>query len=1081
MKKPSQLFNIISNKKDNYLGKKFYLSTLTTAILGAVPVFAVANTADQDTKTYTVNTPTIVPITEGPDLFRGKPVKHGRLFANVELAGADGSDVASNPAASMAEVSGYTLNIQEAITCPLAVTEQACPIGAARIEHDGNPNAISNNNKVVLSDSAQIQPAEPTTKQISVFGSYVYLYDKADESAVNAVVKADNNQVIVNNLISHNQQNMVGSSIYVSTPSAQTGAIDVHSSNNSVLIEQATITKIRNGSITGGSVSANGKKAVSVSVLAENNKVDIHNGSFTYDIWAAGGKNQLVAKILGAEVSASTGRDGIASLIANNNRVSIQQGNFNNLLNGIIGASITSSAAQSKTTAQNNAVKIAGGTFTDLSQVTGANVQSGSQGTNIVGNKVDISGGEFIARGDSTPQGGVLNPLSPSFMGGFVWGTSTGIVVASQNSVVISGGQSEKIGPIWGAVVQSQSVEHALNENSVKISGGTWGAVSIVDGAASYSAQNKAELNRNTVEISGGQFSKPIDNIFGARAILGSPTGDTQELTATGNQVLLSTNVPAKFVAGVYAGGSDLSKTTLKLTDNKVILSSAPVLDNAIVSGAYVPPALLSKAVSADIFTGNTLVLDNYTGTSKLGSVGNFQYYQFVLPESHVVNESVALTTTDLLLDSPTDANKHAEIQSVSFAGSPRALNVGDKIYLIDADTINGTLGNKDQTLMVQQGVTLETETIVKQEPNKIYLLVDRLIGAEEPQPPVIPEPEPEPETEEQPSGPEVSQPIAETPVPVVASHVKPEAKTFSEGYLAGALATIRAGDLLAGQGITEAKLVKERFAKWKGFGIASGIKGRYDTGSHIDTRDTSMIVGLVRGFHLDKGDLTVGAFFEAGRSRYDTYNDVIEGGVGNGTVDYSGGGLLARFDARSGFYAEGSVRAGQARNQFDSGLVDGFGRVASYKANAAYFSFHVGLGYEWQLNDKLGSEVYAKYLYSRLNGKDVVTTTGDKLSFDSVESQRIRAGGRLHWKLTDRVTPYVGLAVEQEMGGKATATTFGLPIAAPSLKGTSGMAEVGLRVLPTEKSGWAADINVRGYTGKRKEIGGNLRVSYRF
>lgn len=1061
MKKPSQLFNIISNKKDNYLGKKFYLSTLTTAILGAVPVFAVANTADQDTKTYTVNTPTIVPITEGPDLFRGKPVKHGRLFANVELAGADGSDVASNPAASMAEVSGYTLNIQEAITCPLAVTEQACPIGAARIEHDGNPNAISNNNKVVLSDSAQIQPAEPTTKQISVFGSYVYLYDKADESAVNAVVKADNNQVIVNNLISHNQQNMVGSSIYVSTPSAQTGAIDVHSSNNSVLIEQATITKIRNGSITGGSVSANGKKAVSVSVLAENNKVDIHNGSFTYDIWAAGGKNQLVAKILGAEVSASTGRDGIASLIANNNRVSIQQGNFNNLLNGIIGASITSSAAQSKTTAQNNAVKIAGGTFTDLSQVTGANVQSGSQGTNIVGNKVDISGGEFIARGDSTPQGGVLNPLSPSFMGGFVWGTSTGIVVASQNSVVISGGQSEKIGPIWGAVVQSQSVEHALNENSVKISGGTWGAVSIVDGAASYSAQNKAELNRNTVEISGGQFSKPIDNIFGARAILGSPTGDTQELTATGNQVLLSTNVPAKFVAGVYAGGSDLSKTTLKLTDNKVILSSAPVLDNAIVSGAYVPPSLLPGAVSADIFTGNTLVLDNYTGTSKLGSIGNFQYYQFVLPESYVVNESVAVTTTNLSLDSPTDANKHAAIQSVSFAGSPRALNVGDKIFLIDADTITGTLANKDKTLVVQQGVTVETDTIVKQEDKKIYLLVDRLK-------------EPEDTNETEPSDTNETEPSD-------ISRVKPQAKTFSEAYLAGALATVRAGDLVAGQGIEEAKLVKERFAEWKGFGIVSGTKGRYDSGSHLDTRDTSVLVGLVRGVHLDKGDLTLGAFFEAGRSRYDTYNNAEEGGAGSGTVDYSGGGLLARFDAHNGFYAEGSFRAGQARNKFDSSLVDGLGRVTSYKANAGYLGFHVGLGYQWQLNNKLNTEVYAKYLYSRLNGKDVVTTTEDKLSFDAVTSQRVRVGGRLHWKVSERMTPYVGLAVEREMSGKANATAFGLPIAAPSLKGTSGMAEVGLRLLPTEQSGWAADVNVRGYTGKRKEVGGNLRVSYRF
>lgn len=141
--------------------------------------------------------------------------------------------------------------------------------------------------------------------------------------------------------------------------------------------------------------------------------------------------------------------------------------------------------------------------------------------------------------------------------------------------------------------------------------------------------------------------------------------------------------------------------------------------------------------------------------------------------------------------------------------------------------------------------------------------------------------------------------------------------------------------------------------------------------------------------------------------------------------------------------------------------MIDGLGRVSSYKTSSSYFSFHVGAGHEWKINQKLDGEVYAKYLYSQLKGADVTTTTGDKLSFDEVNSQRFRVGGRLAYKATDRLTPYVGLVVEHEMSAKAKATTFGLGIPAPSLKGTSGMAEVGVKLLPSQSEyGWNADVN---------------------
>ena len=433
----------------------------------------------------------------------------------------------------------------------------------------------------------------------------------------------------------------------------------------------------------------------------------------------------------------------------------------------------------------------------------------------------------------------------------------------------------------------------------------------------------------------------------------------------------------------------------------------------------------------------------------------------------------------------------------MSFLGEPRVLKAGDHVNLIYADTIKGELANNGQRLIVDQGVTVSTRTLVRQETNQIYLEVENTptnggLGGTRPSTPTT-----QPETEntsttaetpdtgvtsDTPETTENTTPNTEVASNEPVSQVKPVAKTFSEGYLAGALAGVRAGDLVAGQAMTEAKLVKERFARWKGFGVASGIRGKYRTGSHIDTKDTSLVAGLLRGVQFDTANLTLGVFFEAGRSRYDTHNDVSEGGHGRGTVDYTGGGALVRLDAHNGLYAEASIRAGNARNEFDSSLVDALGRTSSYKVHSNYFGFHVGAGYEWQLNDKLGGEVYAKYLFTRLDGDDVTTTTGDLLSFDSVTSQRLRVGGRVAYQMSERLTPYVGLGVEREFSAKSKATAFELPISAPSLTGTSGMAEVGLKLLePKGQYGWSADVNLRGYFGTRQEIGGNVRVGYKF
>ncbi len=1071
----------------------FLRTSLSLAILSTfscVSLSAYALELNADTKTVTVTEPHTIVIVNGPDrsISTNRLVKHARLFSNVELAGPDGADTSDSPAASAAEASGYTLDIQNVITCPRYATESQCPVGAARLEHNGLIAATTNNNTLRLSGSGGFN--DPAGfKGAQAYASYIYITDKTNTSDIAGTVTAQGNRVIVENTNSSDMLALSAARIFAKSSGAQTGKIDAKLLDNSVEITDGS-WHIRNGSISGGQAFVYGANAVAVSVLSENNSVTINNINQTADLWQVKStKSPFVSGIYGTEVVGWSGTTGTASLVTRANQVTINGGRFDTLMDGIVGAVIGHGNNTTEITSENNVVTINGGTFTDVRNIYGTNATTGTLNTTLTGNQVIITDEKavpkFIGRGDTSETGEVLlAPTTPNIIGAFGWGpygVKRGTVNASQNAVVLKAGESAS-SSVFGAFLQVLSPEHTLNGNTVTIEGGTWDNLPVAMGARSDYAQNKVTANENKVTITGGTINHPITKVIGAYITdLQTPTTETQDVVAQKNEILINANVPVKLVVGAYTDGADLRKTNITLTKNKVTLSQAPQLENASLYGALVPTSTIASARSADVFTGNTLVVDNYTGTGKLNTIANFENYEFMLPATHVVNESIALKTATLSLDNPTNPEQHAWIQSVGLYGEPRVLKAGDKIYLIEADTINGTLANEGLTLMVDQGVTVSTRTLVHQEKNQIYLEVDKprtnggLGGGVDPTTPTDPG-----TTTTEPTTPAESTGTSDNAGEV--SEVKPVAKTFSEGYLAGALAGVRAGDLVAGQAMIESKLVKERFARWKGFGIASGIRGKYRTGSHIDTKDTSLIAGLLRGVQFDAANLTLGVFFEAGRSRYDTHNDVTEGGHGRGTVHYTGGGALVRLDGHNGLYAEASVRAGEARNQFDSGLVDGLGRTSSYNVHANYFGFHVGAGYEWQLNDKLGGEVYTKYLFTRLDGNDVTTTTGDLLSFDSVTSQRLRVGGRVAYQMTERLSPYVGLGVEREFSAKSKATTFGLPISAPSLTGTSGMAEVGLKLLePKGQYGWSADVNLRGYFGTRQEIGGNVRVGYKF
>lgn len=105
-------------------------------------------------------------------------------------------------------------------------------------------------------------------------------------------------------------------------------------------------------------------------------------------------------------------------------------------------------------------------------------------------------------------------------------------------------------------------------------------------------------------------------------------------------------------------------------------------------------------------------------------------------------------------------------------------------------------------------------------------------------------------------------------------------------------------------------------------------------------------------------------------------------------------------------------------------------------------------------------------------------------VSFDDVDSLRLRLGVRAAYELSAMLSVYGGLAWEYEFWGEADGSTNGYSIVAPSLKCGTGMGEVGFSIKPF-KEGKLTRITLglggQGFVGQREGVSGNGQISYKF
>lgn len=256
----------------------------------------------------------------------------------------------------------------------------------------------------------------------------------------------------------------------------------------------------------------------------------------------------------------------------------------------------------------------------------------------------------------------------------------------------------------------------------------------------------------------------------------------------------------------------------------------------------------------------------------------------------------------------------------------------------------------------------------------------------------------------------------------------------------------------------------------------------RYNTGSHIAADGWGLNGGLARKFVNKSGEALVGVFAEHGSSDYDSYLD--SGVHGNGDGKFTGGGIFAKQTNHSGFYYEGSLRAGRVHgtytsNDFAIGELSGIHERFDYRTG--YEAFHMGVGKMHQLNQHNVLDTYMRYLYSHQNNFNAEITTGETYHFDDITSSRLVVGTRLTHAVNPWNNVYVGVGYQYEFDGDAMATYDGDSTLKPSLHGSSGMMELGWQVKPSKKSPFTVDLAVTGWTGKQEGVEFRLGTKWNF
>ena len=557
--------------------------------------------------------------------------------------------------------------------------------------------------------------------------------------------------------------------------------------------------------------------------------------------------------------------------------------------------------------------------------------------------------------------------------------------------------------------------------NKVNLNGGT-----LADVYGGYTTSVGGKATGNTVNVAGGTAV----NVVGGQSI-GDATKNTVNVTAnfmgnvtggvstTGAASRNIVNLGAVTVDGNVTGGQGVT------TDDNVIHLNKTTVTGTITGG------------TASSGTGNTLVV--HPGVSQAQSLAGLQNINFFLDDTH---------------------DKTVPILKLTTTGTQDLRGVGVGVGVIDGAHPVYRI-NEQFSLIKAPGGTIQTDATIRNTSSAMQGVSLRYEFD-----------------------------VAQTATNEVSAVVKKAKLTEQTKSLvetrAGATAFINQGtDFLVSNNIQAAKTAAaaekaehaDGYALWAGLG-ASNM--RAETGSYVESKGWNLGIGWAREHEMDAGKIVYGPFVSYGNGTYDSYLD--DNTHGSGKFRTLGLGLMARVDQNNGMWFEGSLQGGRAKSDY-SGVIYS-GTNSEYDVSSTYWAGHFGVGKNIQLKENETINPYLRYFWSHQAGSNATLKNngraGESYEFSSVSSQRIRLG----FQYTNRNAAdgefYAGLALEYEFDGSANASYQGYSTLRPSLKGSSGMLELGYRFAPKDGN-VTYDFSLAGWQGKRRGLSGDLGVKWMF
>ena len=613
-------------------------------------------------------------------------------------------------------------------------------------------------------------------------------------------------------------------------------------------------------------------------------------------------------------------------------------------------------------------------------------------------------------------------------------GYTTATAGSADNNAVELGTGRTVGGVVYGGYAKGDgSTSGSASGNKVIVSGTVNSTATSYTGTVYGGSSVTGAANDNEVTISGGHVADMVIGGSSSTGAFGSGTANGNKVRVTGGSSIGGAvyggsigmgdaNSNSIVIEGGSIGGDIYGGNTGYGTanNNSITIRGAVNLSGRTIYGG--------SSSSGNAKTGNTLRFENTGGNIK--AIKNID----VLGVSALADNSKALTITNGAADDLANT-------TVRLIAADDGLQVGKQITLLTANA--GVITNS--TALDQSSLKKSSNKFISYDFEEVKGQSDKIVVT-------------------------VTGKEADTA----------NARALAESRAAGVALLNQSSDLLIDQGFGAVKFNGEDVVKdTYGFAITGGSSIRYNTGSFVKANGFSLIAGLAQKTTVDNGVWHWGAFFENGHSNYSTHNDGVDGAVrGDGDATYNGGGILARFDSAGGMYGEASMRAGSIKNKFGGFAYNG--GTGSYEDRSTYYGAYLGLGQQRQLSKNTSLDIYGKYFYTHQQGSDF-EVLGEQVTTAAVKSSRMQIGGRLTKQVTADVSYYGGVAWEYEFDGAADMAVAGADLAAPSLKGSSGIVEMGIRLKPSKTGKITLDLGAQGHFGKRRGFSGGLQINYSF